>query len=277
MSHARSLLFVPTTHFLARPSLRSTSARSPRSSRILACEAPPATTPQPDIEKLFSRLSHINKNLRQKASYELSEIATPDTISRLASLLSLSETSHRRAAVQALGMTGMLAVPTVLDHMRRGGNATVRASCAKVLAAVALYFPEERKQFPTEALDLLEAALKEDPDPVTKIATVGCLGTLGCDVKARDGETIHEGCQRAVEILLQLCGKTGDMAVGASAVGAVAQIGQNSSPQRKDIIMNELRKLARNGGDDDDGFNYIREMAASHVEQLEGGTRVPRE
>lgn len=174
-------------------------------------------------------------------------------------------------------MTGMPAVPTILDRMRQDKDPTVRASCAKALAAVALYFPEERKEFPHEALDLLEAALGKDPDPVTKIASVGCLGTLGCDVKERDGETVNEGCQRAVDILLQLCGKTSDMAVGASAVGAVAQIGQNSSPERKDMIMNEMRKLAMSGGDDEGGFNYIREMAASHLEQLEGGTRIPFE
>lgn len=172
-------------------------------------------------------------------------------------------------------MTGMPAVPTILDHMRHDKDATVRASCAKALAAVALYFPEERLEFPREALELLEAALEGDPDPVTKIASVGCLATLGCDVRGRNDETINGGCQRAVDILVRLCGKTSDMAVGASAVGAVAQIGQNSSPERKDMIMSEMRKLVESGGDDESGFNYIREMAASHLEQLEGGTSIP--
>lgn len=277
------LLFVLAPPWLpSRHSTRHTSPRRP----FTACEAAPApasapaaTLTQAEVDKLFSRLTHVNKNLRVKASAALAESASSSTIARLVELLSESDTAHRRAAVQALGMTGMPAVPAVLSRMSSSDDATVRASCAKMLAAVALYFPEERETFPDEALDALEKALADDPDPVTKLASVGALGTLGSDVKSKEGEGIW-GNDRAVDILIGLSGKTKDMAVGATAVGAIAQIGQNGTPERKERIQGELRKLcqAEEGEDDnEEGFNYVREMAVSHLEQLEGGPRVPDE
>lgn len=271
-----SLLFVTAPLRLqgnVRQPVRQTCSRRP----LKACDAAPAAAlSEAEVDKLFSRLTHINKNLRVKASAALAESATTSTIDRLVDMLSLTDTAHRRAAVQALGMTGMPAVPAVLALMTASHDATERASCAKMLAAVALYFPEERENFPDAALDALEEALIDDPDPVTKLASVGCLGTVGSDIKSKDGE-VTKGNDRAGDILIGLCGKTTDMAVGATAVGAVAQIGQNATPERKQRIQDELRKICNQGEEqgDDDGFSYVREMAASHLEQLEGGTRVP--
>lgn len=265
------LLFIntfPPSRF--RSNRIATQRRPPR-----ACDTSVAPT-KAEIDKLFTRLTHVNKNIRRKACAELAETATDHTIQRLVDLLGLEDTTHRRAAVQALGMTGLPVVSSIVPLLRDSDNSTVRASCSKVLAAVALYFPESRQSFPDDAVDALEAALEKDPDPVTKIATVGCLGTLGSDVKGKLDVT--PGNDRAVSVLIGLCGKTVDMAVGATAVGAVAQIGQNGSPERKALVIEELKKLLNTeDSDEESGFNYIRQMAASHLDQLEGGTRVPEE
>lgn len=270
------ILFIQTpARFRPTPS-RPRSCLCPRIPPAACASAPPPTPTAEETDKLFSRLTHVNKNLRRKAAAELAESATDDTIARLVGLLSLSDTTHRRAAVQALGMTGLRAVPAVLHRMNSSGDATERASCAKMLAAVALYFPEERQDFPNDALDALEKALRNDPDPVTKLASVGCLGTVGSDVKGRKDE-VMKGNDRAVHILIGLCGKTTDMAVGATAVGAVAQIAQNGTLERKERIQEELRKLCEGEeGNDKDGFSYVKEMAKTHLEQLEGGTKVPQ-
>lgn len=269
-------LFIPPTP------LRNLDPPNPHRtlSPIRACTSAPTPAPPPtpaEIDTLFSRLSHINKNLRRKASIQLSEIATPDTISRLSSLLCASDTSHRRAAVQALGMTGLPALPTILARLDNDSNITVRSSCVKVLAAIALYYPQERATFPSEALDLLETIV-ENPatDPVTKISTIGCLGTLGCDVRDRDRQLVHHGSERAVGTLLKLC-TNADMAIASAAVGAAAQVAQNASPQLKAVITSELRTLITDEDPDDPdaGFNYASQMAASHLEQLESGNRIP--
>lgn len=246
--------------------------------RPTCCASGAAPAAAAELERNFSRLTHVNKNLRRKASAALATDATDATIARLVSLLREPDTTHRRAAVQALAMTGVRAVPPVVAVMTASAHATERASCAKMLAAVALFFPEERAAFPADALDALEDALASDPDPVTKLAAVGCLGTVGSDLKGPRGDVLR-GNDRAVDILIRLCGKTHDTAVGATAVGAVAQIAQNASPERKATIGDELARLCEGPDpkdeDDEDGFRYVREMARMHLEQLQGGTKVP--
>lgn len=274
------LLFIGASPIAWR---RSTSVPlSARRLTVTACEASIAAPSKEELDKLFSRLNHVNQNLRKKASAAIAELGGEENINRLADLLDLEDTGHRRAAVQALGMTGVSIIPRVVDLLKNSPNSTVRASCSKALAAVALYFPEERENFPAEALEALAAALEQDPDPVTKLATVGCLGTLGSDIRAKGKgeESWALGSERAVEILVTLCGKTQDMAVGATAIGAVAQIGQNGSPERKAAMAGHLRALCESDEHEDEsesGFNYIREMARSNLEQLEEGTRVPDE
>lgn len=270
-------LFVSTPARLdARPSLRRASlcGRAPPT-----CCAPAGLPPTAaELDGLFARLTHVNKNLRRKASAALASHATDATVARLVSLLREADTGHRRAAVQALGMTGVRAVPRVVARMTASADRTERASCAKMLASVALFFPEARAAFPAAAMDALERALADDPDPVTKLASVGCLATVGSDSKPPDGDVLR-GNDRAVDILISLCGKTQDMAVCATAVGAVAQIAQNGSPERKARIADELAKLCEGAEPEDerdeDGFSYVREMARTHLEQLQGGTKVP--
>lgn len=231
-----------------------------------------------EIDRLFGRLNHKNKTMRAKAGATIAEIGGEENIARLVQLLSLEDTGHRRAAVQALGMVGVDAIPPILKEMRETDNRTVRASCSKALAAVALYFPEEREAFPAAAVDALEQVLEDvDVDPVTKLATVGCLGTVGSDVKHRNGDIVP-GNDRAVEILFKLLHGCTDTATGAVAVGAIAQIGQNGSDKRKALVLEKLRALVERPEDSpESGFGYIKEMASSHIEQLQSGPKVPDE
>ena len=261
----------------------SKTSRNYRSLTWRCCETQPATTPvapqtQEEVDKLFSRLTHVNKNLRTKACASLATLGDESTINRLMSLLDVEDLIHRRAAVKALGMTGLPVLPSILSTLKESPNATVRASCSKALAAIALFFPEQRSNFPLEALEALEAALRDDPHPVTRIATVGCLGTLGSDIKGKDGSVLAAGSAQALDILLKWSDKASDMAVAATAIGALAQIGQNGTSETKETVLNTLKRLANGDGSEDDpesGLSYIREMAASHVDQLESGTRVP--
>lgn len=248
------------------PEFRRARSSCPLRAPPRACEAP-STSATKEVDKHFSRLNHVNKNLRVKASAAIAELGGRENIERLCQLLVLEDTDHRRAAVQALGMTGMEAVPYVVDILRESDNSTVRASCAKVLAAVALYFPEQREGFPAPILDVLRSTLVQDPDPVTKIATVGCFGTLASDVKHRDGSVVS-GNEKAVSVLMQVSSDTKDVAIGAAVIGAIAQIGQNGTPQRKVQVRQHLETL-KDSQDDEAGFNYVREIAASHLDQLE--------
>lgn len=216
--------------------------------------------------------------MRKKAAADLSEIADAQVIDRLLSLLSETDTNYRRAAVQTLGMIGTSTVKPLLKHLEASTNPTERASCVKAIAAIPLYFPDERATFPEYALDGLNDVLNGVPDPVSKLATVGCLGMLGSDATGKEGQLLA-GNSRAVDILLDLCSNSPDMALSTTAVGAISQIAQNASPELKTRIIDSLRKLCERGedGDDESGFCYVREVAATHLEQLESGLRVPEQ
>ncbi len=268
--NATTLFGVSTT--TTRP--RFYSPRFPRSATrgVVVCTATPAGAPStaeadPElIETSFNRLKHPNPTQRQAASSRLASLATPEIIARLVGLLNETDTSYRRAAVQALGMCGEPAVAPVVSELRSTTNATVRASCAKALAATGLYHPQMRAEFPSDALDSLREAMK-GADPVTKLASVGCLGTLGSDA----GEGMP-GSQMAYEMLAGMLEEGLDVAIGAVAVGAVAQIAQNGNEERKADVLQRLKRLAdgNEANDAESGLGYVREMAKSHVEQLEG-------
>lgn len=233
------------------------------------CDAASAQISQPDLDRLFSRLNHVNKTLRKRASIAIAEVAASAEVDRLLDLLSLEDVHHRRAAVQTLGMTGVQTIAPLIQLLANSDNSTVRASCAKSLAAVSLYNPQERFSFPAGALDALHTALKTDPDPVTKVSVVGCLGSLGCDGKTEDGEHVA-GCPRAVDILMESC-LSPDMSISATAVGALAQVAQSSSVEIKQRVIEHLAAISTLSDDDpDSGLSYVKEMAASHVDQLQG-------
>lgn len=261
---------MPFALFLPLPSLPFSAPRS--SSRPPTC-----CTQAPDTEVLFSRLSHINKNLRKKASYQLAENATPETLSRLISLLSLADTDHRRAAVQTLGMSGLPALPLLLSTFCSTTDSTVRASCIKALAAMVLFFPQYRKDFSNDSLDQVQNLLDSPDlnDVVTKIATIGFLGTLASDMRNREGNIEHEGNERAVRMLAKVCDRM-DMALAATAVGALAQVGQNGTQEKRDMVLTVLNELVKEEGGEEEGRGFLRQMAASHIEQLTNGTNVPR-
>ncbi|PXF41235.1 putative phycocyanin operon protein Z [Gracilariopsis chorda] len=238
--------------------------RSSHAARNRSVRRPPPTCTADD---LFSRLSHVNPNLRKKASYQLSERATPQIITRLISELSVEDVAHRRAAVQALSMTGLPALQPVLHQLDTTDNVTVRASCAKVLSGIALYFPDARQTFPQAAFNSLQTALQHG-DPVTKLATIGCLATMGSDFK-EGGQVTANGNASAVQILFSLCTASSDMVVAATAAGALAQIAQNGTPETKQHVIDHFQSLtASPEADDEPGFNYVREMVSSHLEQL---------
>lgn len=201
-----------------------------------------------------------------QASLAIADNRTSDTIDRLIALLPLEDVAHRRAAVQSLGMIGMDAVPALAEQLSTSTDATVRASAVKGLAAVALYFPACRATFPDRAMDAMEAALDGSPDPVTKLATVGALGTLGSPVKG-DDDTVHPGNARAVAYLIRIAGETTDLGVAAVVVGALASIGASGE---RDAVLPALRELAEKPGED--GSEFIREMAATHADNLASGT-----
>lgn len=245
---------------------------------VQACDSSVTRPSKEDVEKLFARLTHVNKNMRKKASIAISELASSEEIERLIELLEIEDTSHRRAAVQTLGMIGLQCVPRVMDVLASSDNSTVRASCAKALAAVALFYPEHRAEFPGVAMDGLERALQVDKDPVTRLSVVGCLGALGSDSKTEDDNTLP-GSDRAVDILKDVCTTSPDMAIGATAVSAMAQIAQNGSEKRKDSVLRILESICNmeDSNDTDSALRYVQEIAVGHIDQLKGesGVSVP--
>lgn len=272
-SAIRCTLFVPSIPLLGQKLPHQQFVCARRS--VKACDSSAATPSKEDVEKLFARLTHVNKNMRKKASIAISELASSEETERLVGLLEIEDTSHRRAAVQTLGMIGLQCVPRVMDELANSDNSTVRASCAKALAAVALFYPEHRAEFPDAAMDGLERALQVDKDPVTRLSVVGCLGTLGSDSKTEDGETIP-GSDRAVDILKTVCTASPDMAIGATAVSALAQIAQNGSEKRKDNVLRMLESICNmeDSNDSDSALQYVKEIAVGHVEQLRHGSGV---
>jgi bilin biosynthesis protein len=183
----------------------------------------------------------------------------------------------------------MPAVTPLLDVLAQSKNHTVRASCAKALTAVAMYFPQHRAGFPDHALDALQSVVLDGPDPVTKLATVGCLTTLACDAtlsadpedpsakpaaSSSSAPTVHlPGNERAVSMLSDLLSTTEDVVLGVSISGSLAQIANCGSDDRKAIILDRLQQIADRSFSEDDGaagFTYVQETCRSHVNQLQG-------
>lgn len=222
------------------------------------------------IERNFARLKHANPAQRQAAGSWLGEAANEAIVARLVGLLGEQDVQYRRAAVQALGMCGEGgdAIIAVTRELLKTQDAVTRASCAKALAAAALHHPQLRASFDRKAVDAL-ADVAINGDPVARIAAVGALATMGSDAESLGG------CDEAYHALVRILGRA-DAACGAVAVGAVAQIAQNARTERKAGALETLRGLATGTAADDEatGLGYVREMARSHVEQLESGGSV---
>ncbi|MBW4497146.1 MAG: HEAT repeat domain-containing protein [Oscillatoria princeps RMCB-10] len=193
---------------------------------------------------VYPQLKHKNPKLRERAMRQIAEERTAQTIPQLMAILSDEDVVYRRAAVQTLGVIGVDAVPVLAQQLVADENATVRASCAKALAAIALNFSEE--SFPGAGLQALQQALR-DPDPVVKLATVGALSTVGSP---------------AADILLEAL-LFDDIALQVAAISALGSI---SDPKAAEA----LSAFAQNQEADP----YIRESAQSALSRLEQVTQM---
>jgi bilin biosynthesis protein len=191
-------------------------------------------------DALFEQLKHPNPHLRERATWELVESRDETTIDRLMAVLSEEDTTYRRAAVKALGAIGVDTVPSLVEGLLHSDNVTVRGSCAKALAQVAVNYPEE--SFPSEGIAGLKTAL-EDPNPVVHIASAMALGVVG--VPALD--SLLEGLQT-----------TENLGLAVSILNAVSSIDDDRSRE-------VLTRLAN----DESADTYIRETATSALSRLD--------
>ncbi len=191
-------------------------------------------------DSLFKQLKHPNPNLRERAMVELAENRDENTIPRLMGILEDEDMVYRRTAVKALGVIGLDAVPTLVDSVLNSENSTIRASCTKALAQVAVNYHD--LSFPEEGIQGLKIALN-DPDPVVHISAVMALGAIGSPV---------------LDILIEALKTTENLAVGVAIINALGSIGDAGALQA-------LTELA----EDESADQYIRESATSALSRLD--------
>lgn len=190
-------------------------------------------------DSLFEQLKHPNPHLRERAMWELAEARDASTIARLVDVLGEEDVVYRRAAVKALGVIGVDAVPPLVASLLNSDNVTVRGSAAKALAQVAVNYPDV--SFPSEGLQGLKTAMN-DPNPVVHIASVMALGEIGSPafeilveaLKTTDNPALQvtiinalvsSGDERGVEILTALTNdKSVDTYVSESATSALSRM-----------------------------------------------------
>lgn len=191
-------------------------------------------------DSLFEQLKHPNPQMRRRAMLEI--VATRDqaTIPKLMDALGEEDVVYRRASVKTLGMIGMETVPTVVAQMLTHENDTVRASCTKAMAQIAVNHPDT--PFPAEGIEGLRQAM-EDPYPVVQIASVMSLGEIGMP---------------AVDTLLSALKTTDNVAIALTITNTLGSIGD---PRAVAV----LRDLIA----DDSVDSYVRETAQSALPRLE--------
>jgi len=192
------------------------------------------------IDSLFEQLKHPNPHLRERAMLEIAEDPNQNTILRLMGVLGEEDVVYRRAAVKTLGVIGVDAVPPLVDSLLNSNNVTIRGSCAKALAQIAVNYPEV--PFPTEGLQGLQTAMN-DPNPVVHIASVMALGEVGSP---------------AFDILVEALKTTDNPALGVAIVNALGSLG--------DIRAEEVLTTVINDPATD---SYVRESAISALPRLE--------
>jgi bilin biosynthesis protein len=192
------------------------------------------------IDALFERLKHPNPNLRMQAMLELAEIRDENTIPRLMSILDEEDVTYRRTAVKTLGVIGADAVPLAVEALLHSDNPTVRSSCAKVLAQIAVNYPDI--PFPEEGIQGLKQALN-DPNPVVNIPAVMTLGEIGSPV---------------FDILVETLETTDNLAVGVAILNALGSMGDERG-------IEVLTRLSN----DESADPYISESAKSALSRLE--------
>lgn len=162
------------------------------------------------------------------------------TISQLMAALGEEDVVYRRAAVKTLGAIGMDAIPAVTEQMLHSENDTVRASCTKAMAQIAVSHPNTA--FPPEGIEALRQAM-DDPYPVVQIASVMSLGEIGMP---------------AVDTLLTALKTTDNVAIALTIANTLGSIGD---PRAVDV----LRELIA----DESVDSYVRETAQSALPRLE--------
>jgi bilin biosynthesis protein len=189
-------------------------------------------------DAVFEQLKHPNPHMRERAMVEIVDNRDETTIPRLMSILDDTDVTYRRAAVLVLGMVGADAVPAIVDGLLHSDNVTVRGSCAKALAQIAVNYPE--LPFPEAGLQGLKAAIRDD-NPVVHIAAVMALGEMGT---------------AAYDILLDGL-QTDNVAVQVTIVNALASIGGADA----EAVLTRLI-------DDESADIYVRESATSALSRV---------
>lgn len=191
-------------------------------------------------DSLFAQLKHPNPTMRQRAMTQIVETRDETTIPRLMDALGEEDTVYRRASVKTLGRIGVDAIPAVVEQMLSHENDTVRASCAKAMAQIAVQYPDT--PFPTEGLEGLRKAM-EDPYPVVQIASVMSLGEVGIP---------------AVDTLLDALKTTDNVAIALTITNTLGSIGD---PRAIDVLKDLIA--------DDAVDSYVKETAESALPRLE--------
>lgn len=191
-------------------------------------------------DSVFNQLKHPNPQMRQRAMTQIVENRDEQTIPTLMAALGEEDVVYRRACVKTLGAVGMDAVPAVVAQMLTSENDTVRASCTKAMAQIAVFHPDE--PFPQEGLDGLRKAM-EDPYPVVQIAAVMSMGEIGVP---------------AVETLLDVLKTTDNVAIALTITNTLGSIGD---PRAIDVLKDLIR--------DDSVDSYVKETAESALPRLE--------
>lgn len=172
--------------------------------------------------------------------WELTETHDETTIPRLMGILAEEDTIYRRAAVKALGAIGTDSVPSLVDALLNSDNATIRSSCAKALAQVAVNYPDV--PFPPEGIEGLRTALN-DANPVVHIASAMALGVVGLP---------------ALDSLLDTLRTTDNLGLAVAIINAISSIDSDRSTE-------VLTNLAH----DESADTYIRETATSALSRLD--------
>lgn len=191
-------------------------------------------------DSLFEQLKHPNPHMRQRALVDIVDTRDETTIPRLMAALGEEDVVYRRAAVKTLGAIGMDSVPAVVEQMLSHENDTVRASCTKAMAQIAVFHPDE--PFPAAGLEGLRKAMA-DPYPVVQIAAVMSLGEVGVP---------------AMDTLLEALKTTDNVAIALTITNTLGSIGD---PRAVEV----LRALIA----DDSVDSYVRETAQSALPRLE--------
>jgi bilin biosynthesis protein len=171
---------------------------------------------------------------------EIVETRDENTIPKLMSALSEEDVVYRRASVKTLGVIGMDSVPMVVEQMLNSENDTVRASCTKAMAQIAVQHPDT--PFPKEGIEGLRKAMG-DPYPVVQIASVMSLGEIGMP---------------AVDTLLDVLKTTDNVAIALTITNTLGSIGD---PRAVEV----LRQLI----EDESVDSYVRETAQSALPRLD--------